>query len=103
MNTQLQKENIVELPEGFTARGARIEDVEPALVLFNRWSRSVIGRDEITDAQPSAMNGSHRTSTCGGYSSGLRTERTDGWLHRSVDHCQTPRPPVDMGTRRSRL
>jgi mycothiol synthase len=51
MNTQLQKEMIVELPEGFTARGAGIEDVEPALVLFNRWSRSVIGRDEITDAQ----------------------------------------------------
>jgi mycothiol synthase len=51
MNTQLQKEMIVELPQGFTARGARIEDVEPALVLYNRWSRSVIGRDEITDAQ----------------------------------------------------
>ena len=51
MNTQLQKENIVELPVGFTVRGAKIEDVEAALVLFNRWSRSVIGRDEITDAQ----------------------------------------------------
>ena len=32
-------------PEGFTARGARIEDVESALALYNRWSRSVIGRD----------------------------------------------------------
>ena len=51
MNTQLQKEMIVELPEGFTVRGARIEDVEPALALYNRWSRSVIGRDEITDVQ----------------------------------------------------
>jgi mycothiol synthase len=50
MNTFYQKENIVELPEGFTARGATVEDVEPALVLFNRWSRSVIGRDEITVA-----------------------------------------------------
>lgn len=50
MNTQLQKENIIELPEGFTARGARMEDVEPALALFNRWSHSVIGRDEINDA-----------------------------------------------------
>jgi mycothiol synthase len=39
------------LPEGFTVRGARMEDVEPAMVLFNRWSRSVIGRDEITDVQ----------------------------------------------------
>lgn len=51
MNTQLQKENIVELPEGFTARGANINDIEPALALFNRWSRSVTGRDEITDTQ----------------------------------------------------
>ena len=50
MNTQLQKENIVELPEGFTTRGAHVDDVESALVLFNRWSRSVIGRDEITVA-----------------------------------------------------
>ena len=51
MNTQVQKEMIVELPQGCTARGAKIEDVEPALALFNRWSRSVIGRDEITDTQ----------------------------------------------------
>src|SRR5688572_3139809 len=51
MNTQLQKENMVALPEGFTTRGATMNDVESALVLFNRWSRSVIGRDEITDAQ----------------------------------------------------
>jgi mycothiol synthase len=51
MNTQLQMKTIVELPEGFIARGAGMEDVEPALVLFNRWSRSVIGRDEITDAE----------------------------------------------------
>jgi GNAT superfamily N-acetyltransferase len=50
MNTQLQKENIVELPEGFTARGATLDDVDSALVLFNRWSRSVIGRDEIAVA-----------------------------------------------------
>jgi mycothiol synthase len=49
MNTQLQKELILELPEGFTARGAIMSDVEPAVMMFNRWSRSVIGRDEITD------------------------------------------------------
>jgi len=48
MNTQLQNENIVELPEGFVARGAKLDDVESALALFNRWARSVIGRDEIT-------------------------------------------------------
>jgi mycothiol synthase len=46
MNTQLQKENIVELPEGFTARGADTNDIEPSIALINRWSRSVIGRDE---------------------------------------------------------
>jgi mycothiol synthase len=49
MNTYLQKEMVVNLPEGFTARGATLDDVEPALNLFNRWSRSVIGRDEIID------------------------------------------------------
>ncbi|MEO8357303.1 MAG: GNAT family N-acetyltransferase [Chloroflexota bacterium] len=51
MNTQIQKELAVELPKGFTARGAIMDDVEPALVLYNRWSRSVMGRDEITDPQ----------------------------------------------------
>lgn len=51
MNTQLQKDLVIELPEGFTARGATLNDVEPALVLYNRWARSVIGRDEITDAE----------------------------------------------------
>ena len=51
MNVNLQKEMIVELPAGFTARGAHLEDVEAALALFNRWSHSIIGRDEITDAQ----------------------------------------------------
>ena len=51
MNTQLQNEIAVELPEGFTFRGATMNDLEPALALFNRWSRSVIGRNEIVDAQ----------------------------------------------------
>ncbi len=51
MDTQLQKEMTVDLPEGFTARGANMNDVEPALRMFNRWSRSVIGRDEISDPQ----------------------------------------------------
>jgi mycothiol synthase len=51
MNTQLQKEHVVELPEGFTARGANLNDVEQALVLFNCWSQAVIQQDEITDAQ----------------------------------------------------
>ena len=50
MNTQFAQEFVVELPEGFTARGATLDDVESSLVLFNRWSRSVNGRDEIIDA-----------------------------------------------------
>lgn len=50
MNTQLQKEDILQLPEGFTATGANLSDVETALALFNRWSQSVIQEDEITDA-----------------------------------------------------
>src|SRR5262245_12287874 len=51
MNTNLQVELIMDLPAGFTVRGATLEDVEPALALFNRWSHSIIGRDEINDAQ----------------------------------------------------
>lgn len=50
MNTQIQKEIIVELPDGFTTRGAVLDDVDTALKLFNRWSQSVIHEDEITDA-----------------------------------------------------
>jgi mycothiol synthase len=49
MNTQVLKEESVELPEGFTIRGATLADLKPALDLFNRWSRSVIHEDEITD------------------------------------------------------
>jgi mycothiol synthase len=51
MNTQTQKQTIVELPEGFSARGATMDDLEPAIALFNRWSRSVIGQDEFTDLE----------------------------------------------------
>src|SRR5215208_5829209 len=50
MNTQIHKERIVELPEGFTVRGATMDDIDESLMLFNRWSHDVIGRDEITDA-----------------------------------------------------
>ena len=48
MNAILRKEQIVSLPEGFTARGAQWEDIEPAFAMYNRWSRSVLGRDEIS-------------------------------------------------------
>jgi mycothiol synthase len=49
MKAQIQKETIVGLPKGFTARGATMNDLEQAMALYNRWSRSVIGRDEFTD------------------------------------------------------
>ncbi|NJC98703.1 MAG: hypothetical protein C3F07_09115 [Anaerolineales bacterium] len=49
MKTLLQEQEEVSLPEGFTVRGAVLEDVTEALDLFNRWSRSVIHEDEITD------------------------------------------------------
>jgi len=50
MKALLQEQLEVSLPEGFTVRGAVLDDVEPALKLFNRWSQSVIQEDEITDA-----------------------------------------------------
>ncbi len=49
MNTSLEKSK-VELPKGFTIRGAALNDVEPALKLFNTWSQSVIQQDDIIDA-----------------------------------------------------
>lgn len=41
---------LIHLPEGYSARGARLEDVEAALELHNLWSQTVIGENEITDA-----------------------------------------------------
>ncbi len=49
MKAILQEQLEVSLPDGFTVRGAVLDDVEPALELFNRWSRSVISEAEITD------------------------------------------------------
>jgi len=49
MNIKIQKENTIELPAGFTMRGAVLDDVDAALKLFNRWSRSVIHEDELTN------------------------------------------------------
>jgi len=51
MKAYLQEELEVSLPEGFTARGANMNDIEPTMELFNRWSRSVIGRDEFTNIE----------------------------------------------------
>jgi len=49
MNTKIREETIAGLPQGFISRGATLDDVRPALELFNQWSRSVIHEDEITD------------------------------------------------------
>ena len=49
MNKTMEKSKI-ELPKGFTIRGANLNDVEPALKLFNTWSQAVIHQDDITDA-----------------------------------------------------
>jgi mycothiol synthase len=50
MNAILQDQKTISLPEGFTARGALLSDVEAAYRLFNRWSQAVIHEDEIIDA-----------------------------------------------------
>jgi len=49
MATKLDERIDVSLPEGFTVRGARLEDVEASLEMYNLWSRKVIGEDEIND------------------------------------------------------
>src|SRR5258705_11736609 len=51
MNANLQINNSLILPEGFTARGATFDDVEAAMRLFNRWSNAVIGRDDFDGAE----------------------------------------------------
>ena len=51
MNAVLQEQLKDSLPKGFTVRGANMDDVEPAMALFNRWSRSVIGRDEFASLE----------------------------------------------------
>jgi len=49
MNTQIHEQLVISLPEGFTIRGATLDDVDAALKLFNRWSQSLIHEDEFTD------------------------------------------------------
>ncbi len=51
MNAQIQAQTRVELPAGFTARGAIMDDLESSMALFNRWSRAVIGSDEFANVQ----------------------------------------------------
>ena len=51
MTTKLQDQLSLTLPQGFTVRGARLEDVEISLELFNLWSQAIVGEDEITDTE----------------------------------------------------
>jgi mycothiol synthase len=51
MTQSMKNQSGPALPEGFTVRGARFEDIEPALEMYNLWSRVVIGEDEITDPE----------------------------------------------------
>lgn len=51
MKAQLEKELVLELPGGFTARGATFDDLLSAKAMFNRWSHAVIGHDELVDLE----------------------------------------------------
>ena len=51
MSTTLEKSK-VELPKGFTARGAMLDDVEAAVKLFNTWSQTTIYQNEFADSAP---------------------------------------------------
>ncbi len=51
MATKLDEQIDVTLPEGFTVRGATLDDVEPSLEMYNLWAQKVIGEDEINDAE----------------------------------------------------
>ncbi|MBE0670660.1 MAG: GNAT family N-acetyltransferase [Anaerolineales bacterium] len=48
MNTLLEKSKI-ELPQGFTTRGAELDDADAAVKLFNTWSQAVIHQNELSD------------------------------------------------------
>ena len=50
INQDILAERNLSPPEGYSTRGARLEDVEICFKLYNLWSRSVIGQDEIIDA-----------------------------------------------------
>jgi mycothiol synthase len=50
MKITLEEQAETTLPEGFTVRGATLDDVEASLEMYNRWAQKVIGEDEINDA-----------------------------------------------------
>ncbi|HSG43705.1 MAG TPA: GNAT family N-acetyltransferase [Anaerolineales bacterium] len=49
MKTYPQELLEVSLPEGFTERGATLNDLNEAIKLMNIWSQNVLGEDEILD------------------------------------------------------
>ncbi len=48
MHINLKEQKLSALREGFSVRGTMESDLEPAVALFNRWSQSVIHRNEIS-------------------------------------------------------
>jgi ribosomal protein S18 acetylase RimI-like enzyme len=50
MTTKLQEKLIHVLPEDFTVRGAGLEDVDASVEMFNLWSQTITGEDEVSDA-----------------------------------------------------
>lgn len=51
MTTKLDEQTKVALPEGFTLRGATLEDVDASLEMYNLWAQKVIGEDEVSDPE----------------------------------------------------
>ena len=49
MTTKLDEQIDIALSEGFTVRGATLEDVEASLGMYNLWAQKVIGENEIDD------------------------------------------------------
>ncbi len=82
----------MELPEGFTARGANLNDVEPSLVLFNRWSNSVIGRDEIND--PNAIRTEWKSPGFNPAEDICLVFSPDGRMAGYIEVWTTVKPPV---------
>ena len=51
MTTTLERSK-VDLPKGFTARGATLDDVDVAVNLFNAWAQTIIHQNEFADSAP---------------------------------------------------
>ena len=49
MQAYPQEQVEIQLPEGFTERGATLNDLDEAIKLMNKWSQHVLGEDEILD------------------------------------------------------